>query len=340
MLVKVFSDIIYIARGLGIILVVIGHYMWHPNWIWSPYLFHMPLFFFIGGLTVTPFKKIYYGIRKLSIELFIYYIQWYVIIAIITYFITQTWKTSIIFNLGTGIDFFIFPWKHNNHNNSLFMVGWFIIAYFSTSVIFKIILTNIKPETSKINMLIFGVTLGITGIEVISPYYHTNKTWWVNVICQVCVGIMYFSIGYCLRDKIGKIIKFSVGLLSAFILGLLVFSGIAHELGMSWSQYPDGFLVHLATSLLGIVSVLSFAKKLNKTILKGHLIMIGQFSKSIMTLHILWLVITGLCLGFIGIVDINKISALHHEVNLPLSIIYIIMSLYGSIITAKILKMR
>lgn len=337
-LAKETSQTLYIARALGIILVVIGHYMWHPNWTWSPYIFHMPLFFFMGGITAKPFTNISTGVKKLTDELIIYYIRWYLIIAALTWFITQIWQTSIVFNLGSGVDSLLFPLKHNSHNNSLFMVGWFIIAYFFTSLSFKAILSWLEPITSKTIILTVGLILGVVGIEVVAPLYHTNKLWVINIISQVCVGLMYFSIGYWLRDQTERITKLQIGMIASIFLLSLVYFGIAHELGMSWSQYPDGFALHLTTSLLGILATLSLAKKLNETMLKNHLVMIGKFSKSIMTLHMLWLVISGLCLGIVGIVDISEISALQHKVSVPLSIFYIGIGLYGSLITALIMR--
>ena len=46
------------AKALGIISVVIGHYNLNPFGIPHPYLFHMPLFFFIGGMLIKTNKGV------------------------------------------------------------------------------------------------------------------------------------------------------------------------------------------------------------------------------------------------------------------------------------------
>lgn len=46
------SKTIDIMKFIGIVFVAIGHYPGDYFNIMSPYLFHMPLFFFIAGITL------------------------------------------------------------------------------------------------------------------------------------------------------------------------------------------------------------------------------------------------------------------------------------------------
>ena len=48
---KVYSPQIDLAKGIGILLVIVGHGLFSNFAIDS---FHMPLFFFLTGLTFTP----------------------------------------------------------------------------------------------------------------------------------------------------------------------------------------------------------------------------------------------------------------------------------------------
>ena len=44
------------VKAIGIFLVVVGHYRWLPPTLFHPYIFHMPLFFIVGGILARPAK--------------------------------------------------------------------------------------------------------------------------------------------------------------------------------------------------------------------------------------------------------------------------------------------
>ncbi|HIA0230031.1 TPA: hypothetical protein ACWOSY_000326 [Enterobacter cloacae] len=53
-------------KAIGIIVVVIGHYTSGFFNVMQPYLYHMPLFFFVGGLTLKNEIVTFKALRKLS----------------------------------------------------------------------------------------------------------------------------------------------------------------------------------------------------------------------------------------------------------------------------------
>ncbi|MGN9604779.1 acyltransferase family protein, partial [Salmonella enterica] len=71
------SKTIDIMKFIGIVFVVIGHYPGDYFNIMSPYLFHMPLFFFIAGMTLkkdSPIKnsiRVFLSIAKYSVITYI-----------------------------------------------------------------------------------------------------------------------------------------------------------------------------------------------------------------------------------------------------------------------------
>lgn len=325
------SEVVYITRGLGIILVVVGHYLWHPNWTWSPYLFHMPLFFLLGGIVAKPIENFHRWVTKVVRAHLGYYIVWYTLLALLTWAIVSSWQTSIVFYLGQGLESLWLPLAHNSHNNSLFMVGWFIIAYGLVSTLFSLFITFVGSRVSKHSVVVLGLLIGYLGIEVVAPYYHLERNWPWNLLCQVCVGWMFFSLGFVLKDVIKHLASVLCLVVSWSIVAMLVMLGLAHELGMSWSQYPDGFIGHVAVSLLGSAGIIAVAHACHKLAGSHHLMRIGQWSKPIMTLHMTFFVILDLIFAKLGLFDGQAISALNHYIS-PLAFwLYLLVGIYGPI---------
>ncbi|MGL6259591.1 acyltransferase family protein [Vibrio sp. WXL210] len=325
------SEVLYITRALGIVLVVVGHYLWHPNWTWSPYLFHMPLFFILGGIVAKPVANPRYWLSKLVKDSLLYYLFWYCLLAILTWGIMSLWHTSIDFNLGHDIDVLYFPLVHNSHNNSLFMVGWFIIAYCLTKAAFQVFITLTRGLMSPAVVAAIGLAVGFWAIEVLAPIYSELRSWALNLFIQLCVGWMYFSIGYALRQYLHYLASMTALLVSWFGLAFLIRFGSVQELSMSWSQYPNGFLLHLCASVFGSLGVISAAALLRKLNTCQHLTMIGQLSKAIMTLHITFFVLVDLVFAEIGLIESQSITALNHYVTPQAFVVYLIAGLYGPI---------
>ncbi|WP_394244168.1 acyltransferase family protein [Vibrio astriarenae] len=325
------SHVLYIARAIGIILVVFGHYMWHPNWTWSPYLFHMPLFFVLGGMVCRPIVDFRQWIVNIGRGYILYYVFSYLLIAVITWLIISNWDTRIVFYLGDGFESLATPILHNSHNNSLFMVGWFIVAYCLSNVLFRLFLTFAHKYISPGLILFLGVSLGYVGITYLSPLFQLHRFWLWNIFCQVSVGLMYFTIGYVCKQMIQRAASLWVLIISWGALWTLVKLGLSHELGMSWSEYPDGFVLHLLVSMFGVIGVLSLANTLRHCSGHRHFVWLGKQSKSIMTYHMVCLVLVDLLMVELGYLDSNYISALHHYVDPVWGWIYIGVGVYGAI---------
>lgn len=169
------NNIIDIAKGIGIILVVAGHSMeWPKNFI---YLFHMPLFFFLSGycynreysnniysikiLFIKRIKSLYfpfikYGLIFWALHNFFYKINIYSYPEVwshnkMTYFYTyQDWIRSFV-----GIITF-------SRLEQLLNTFWFLPALFCTTILFAIIVLFLKNELIRCNvifMLFFFVVI-------------------------------------------------------------------------------------------------------------------------------------------------------------------------------------
>ncbi|WP_431606090.1 acyltransferase family protein [Enterobacter hormaechei] len=131
-------------KAIGIIVVVIGHYSSGFFNILQPYLYHMPLFFFVGGLTMRTESLKAKAFSKIFLKLAPYMVITYILTGLIALIINQT------SGLYYGDPFYKDPvstlmlaLNKNMHNNQLFVVAWFLIAYFFCINYIKICYFNI-----------------------------------------------------------------------------------------------------------------------------------------------------------------------------------------------------
>jgi hypothetical protein len=230
------------------------------------------------------------------------------------------------------------------HNNKLFIVAWFLVAYIVSASLFKLVLTLLKIvniQHTRVVALSIGISVGYLAINFLSPLYQKEKYWLYNTICQVGFGYMFISIGYCLRIFLKVFKKITFLFVTYVAMATFVGNGTFHPLYMAWSNYPDGFLLQTTSSLLGCFGVLSVAYILSTTVNHNLLQAIGQSSKDIMTLHFTSFLVVDISLSYFGYFNIKNIDGHTHYINpsawsiyigagifIPILIRYIICVLY------------
>lgn len=104
-------EYIDVARGIGIMLVIIGHIVWGGNYEMRGsetisnfiYSFHMPLFFVINGLCIKETKQFNFAtIKKMAKAYIIPYIVWTVFFLLAFQFIGTIRGQGTLFNLKNG----------------------------------------------------------------------------------------------------------------------------------------------------------------------------------------------------------------------------------------------
>lgn len=157
-----------IAKGLGILLVIIGHSCPESYIQRICYSFHMPLFFFISGLCYNHLK---YDFKKLlrvrTRQLLIPLVLFSVILYILRFVVLQTkyFNLNLVFPDATWFLFVLFLSE---------MLGYFII--------------DKSPLVAILTGLI-GVTLYHIGIHL------------PNCLGSVPVAIMYYCLGYKAKSR-------------------------------------------------------------------------------------------------------------------------------------------
>ncbi|ALP91164.1 acyltransferase family protein [Clostridium butyricum] len=184
-------DFIDIMKGIGIILVICGHISQLNTlntWIYS---FHMPLFFFISGITFSMSKKenfIRKKVKKILIPYFIFSILTFIYWSLIERKLRGD-NTSI---LSQFIGIFISQGGEYNHVYNIVM--WFLPCLFVTEVTFYLIRNKFS---NKLIYCILAIS-SILGFEL-SKSVNIRLPWSIDTMF---IAIVFYGIGYLVSNKI------------------------------------------------------------------------------------------------------------------------------------------
>lgn len=258
-------EYIDIAKGLGMILVVIGHCIngktFPGTWIWS---FHMPLFFIISGLCFS--EKRYPSFR---------------------HFVINKVKTLLLPCIYFSILTTLFSTVTNNKAayKSLFTENlpgalWFVLVLFFSELIYYFIR---KCGTN--NIIIFVSLL----IGIMLNRYDIKLS---HSICSVFTATFYYGLGHILKSKLKRISSLKNKIIFGFILlsipGVLVFVS-KQTINLSNNYIPRPEIVYVLTSILGTVGILLLSMlKFNNTC-KSVILFIGKNTFTILSLHMLFI---------------------------------------------------
>lgn len=304
------------AKAIGIIVVVIGHCANNTFNVMTPYMYHMPLFFIIGGMVFNENKSFSSFIKVIIKKYFAYIILADAFLFLISYLLQ---KYTIITNLykkqDSIYDYAVYFINTNMHVSFLFLVSWFLFAYALASVILYIYLhaiNNFEPRYKLVTSILFITLSGYLSINVISVEYRNSWVIWLNYASQVLTAFSFMLIGKTFKDIIFKIPSITGVCISFLIVLTMKRMGFGGEIGISGSFYKHGFILTYIQVLLCSYIVLSISCFLSKAHYSKLFIYIGRQSKSIMTYHLLAFVVVDIFFGYIGMYDIRKTKALTH----------------------------
>ncbi len=242
-----------ILRGIAMFFVVLGHAFVSKtnsirNYIYS---FHMPLFFFISGLT-TKRKDISFKeyLKKKSKSILVPYVFINIFVFIIKYILKITLNMYKNLNLKTALIYFLKGYS----SNIPCIQSWFLLALFIMDLLFFVI-TKITKNDKELSIIVIGITIlgylySISNYNFLM-YYH---------IGTALIGLFYYYLGYMFMkyiNNINKVITNNKSLLLLFItipLGY-IFSIMNGRVSMNGNYYHNIFLF-IASSLLTIFSLI------------------------------------------------------------------------------------
>lgn len=248
-----------IAKGIGMLAVILGH-MSIPaklgDFIFS---FHMPMFFLINGYF---FKKkeisnTKYIIMKMKTLILPYVVTCIFVIAFSTLFQlkqgvaisgilenAKSWVLASVYGSGTFTHFL--KW-----NFRIIGAIWFLLAMFWADVVFHFVLNSKNPY-------VWGTILSMIG-------YFTAKVVWLPMSIQAGLSAIFFiQIGYFIKQK--NMLQIYENNRQVFCLSV-IFWGIAvmysGKLYMVGNNYGGGFL-----DIIGAVSATFLILKCSKILEK------------------------------------------------------------------------
>jgi hypothetical protein len=247
-----------------------------------PYAFHMPLFFFLSGLTLRvdlPLRRL---IAREFRESLLFYGLSAAALSLISLYLLPMWGI----NLGTSSPFdwktyLVYPLTKNSHNVELFLVGWFILALSAAKIMIFLIAQPLKHRPAGLaGLLLSSALLCWFGMDILPGLAGKSASLW-NFASQVSVGAAFCAVGIACSKVPARVLEKLpqlglVAYLAAVFIGPI-------PMIMAWSEYPGAWLTHFATALLLIIATLGAARLLAGSAFAQT---IGARTKSIMTWHL------------------------------------------------------
>lgn len=248
-------------RGFAMFFVILGHaFVKRSNYIRKYiYSFHMPLFFFISGMTTKKYDlTIKEFLKKKAKSLLLPYLCLNIFVLILKYILHFT--LSIYNNLNLT-DSFIYLLK--GYSNSLPCIqSWFIICLFVIEFLFFLITKYIKNDKY----------VGLTIVLVfILGYLYSVTGWNFLVIWHIdtaLVGLLFYYCGYLFMrhiEKYNKIITDNKSIIICVLLLVLgyILQSINSKVSMNVNDYGNVFIFLIACfiTILGIIILINILFK-------------------------------------------------------------------------------
>jgi polysaccharide biosynthesis protein PslL len=265
-----------IAKGLGILFVVIGH---SGNLVASHYLFwfHMPLFFFLSGILFEPISHHdYLKWTKRKCEcLIIPYLSYGILITII----------FSVFN--PSISYFIKSCIHILYGGLLltgqYGVFWFVTCLLLTQLLFG----YLSRFTIKMQIFVICFSYILGHVLSASSFAGTALPWHIDA---VLITIAYYALGYYMKGILSNILdKMMTLVLSAALCVMIILLDYHHvikySLDIKYKVYHHVFL-DIFVPLVIILFITSACYWLSKISRFNVLSYLGRNTLTIMYLHI------------------------------------------------------
>lgn len=281
------------TKGIGIILVVLGHSNIPNLFTQVIFAFHMPLFFFLAGMV---YKRSMYSFKiffwRKAQALLVPYMLFGVLV-----FLSLYYSGQLRSNWAYG--FFIFG---DGFNSAL----WFLTHLF---ILYVAMFFIIELFGEKLQFLIIIAILGVL-FEMICTFVNLKLFWHIEIIG---ISSFFFLVGYILKNKIQNYLdtqKFWQLLIYILFFSLMLYLHIlvygAHiDLNSNFLGSP---LLFLALASIGILLTISIANYLQNFRL---FLFLGQNTLTIIGTH---QAIPMLLVTFYGFIGIAITSFLHRGI--------------------------
>ena len=265
-----------IAKGIGILLVVLGHCLkgliasaffpataqWPPQVVDAIYLFHMPLFFVISGhLASGKRRPVKSTLTKLLPTIVWPYFLWSILQGLVEVYLSRYTTSHVeISSLYEILWVPIVPY-------------WFLYALFFCHVGYLAIRKLSHPVQMTIAAVVFAVPMFF--IVPISLLH-------LQVVLQTVRGFLYFILGVVSVSQVKQLGRW------AAVAGTILFVVFAVVLYQAQWDGAKGMFAALPGALAGIIATLAWSRMIapQTNFAVRTLAFLGRYSMSIYVMHI------------------------------------------------------
>ena len=263
-----------LAKGIGIILVVIGHSISSDNligkWIYS---FHMPLFFLISGMCFFEQRYRFFipFFHKRMKELFLPFVYFTLLLSILSLMIFDDYPIEDLRYGAPGALWFL---------NVLFISE---IIYFYIDKYARIYAAN------RIILLLLILVISI-GLDKLHIHLIYN-------LSSVFLAMFFYGIGHSYRSfiiryvqKISRNKRISLFILILFFLVPAIVVFLTDEtISCAGNNIPSPLIIFLIMPFMGVFGIFLFTFFIKNTTFKKILLYLGQNTLIIMCLHMFFI---------------------------------------------------
>ncbi|MCR4740750.1 MAG: acyltransferase family protein [Lachnospiraceae bacterium] len=293
-------DYFDLARGIGIILVIIGHIEYMPAELHAFVIsFHMPLFFVISGMLLSvngeADKDLTTFVRKRAKGIMLPYL-WFSIIYLIVYIFYYLIKDRPVMWQKAGI----------NLAGTLTLNGisvlWFLPALFLSEMLFVFLAKKLRLFSLIPVIILFAAALCANTILQQRYLIYSDKAFYMAslTVLRALICMFFIAFGYFSTELAGRIKKLLPGISGKTVAAIDLFSGILllvlvvflSKINLIIDLRACSFgnpYVYFITAILGSLSVILLSKSME--IIKNRKILfplryLGRNSIIIMLTHL------------------------------------------------------
>ena len=286
-----YDNSVSFAKGIGILLMVLGHTYFSAYGYALIYMFHMPLFFFLSGYCfkqshLDDFRS--YARKRIS-KIYIPFVKWGLIFLLLhnLFFHLNIYNdvygfngvTSGLYGLSDYLKKTVFILFCLSGNEQLLGGYWFLHTMFFASFIFYGLLKIKKPVVGGLIALLLSTLLFYKGIPIVNIYCGPKELFAVS--CMM-VGYLYKS--YRIENLADKYRVYVIpSCILLLILGSLYWNG--EMLDMKWTHTFPYFISAMAGSILVLMVSKYLVSKTHH--LSDIISTIGNKTIEILTWHFL-----------------------------------------------------
>lgn len=332
--------LINLIKAVWIILVV----MWHLKGfkdtfdVFRIYFYHMPLFFFIWWYLLKDKYSIVDYIIKTIKNNILYLVLLYIFFWLINDFILfeniNSVKETVFIN-HNFIDILTNPLVRNFHNNSFFLIAWFLLAYTWATIVTRIIVSAVNNivRYNRFIYIIIWIIIWYIAIDYFSWIYKAEKNQALNYAIQVAVWTMYMLIWYASKNLLRKINVY--WFIAVFSILYTIKERWWGSFVMSWSNYSIWTIEALLVSFSWICAIIYISNCLELWQHWSNILnKIWFHTKDIMSFHLIVFLFIDFIFYLFWTYDISKSAPFIHNETYYSWIIYISMWVYIPILLA------